>query len=352
MQNYQLYADAMSNYLVLRCPEDGKENYQYRMLAVNRIPGLLSCSARVIDGESFLYYCITSKQSLARKYEHCFVSEEQLKAFLYAAAAMVKSLSEFLLDTAKIIMDPEYIFYDDAREQYCFTYFPWMDRDNQQCALFEYLAERIDPADEIARIVAFRLCELSERDGFVLSAELLDHEYSMARGTTDPEQEECTKEKKEQKKENLADNEKSAQLKAGRDEWEELEEQEVLQKCGKKIREKKGMPPIGILLISLLFGCASAGLFAIRMLVKLTQEELFAVRAGIIFSLGMTMITAIYGIICSWRKAKQDIAAAEQIKDAQRKNAMTPAMEYGDSNSVCYDKKQVLQDCEAHRREK
>ena len=337
MQNYQLYADAMSNYLILRCPEDSKENYQYRMLAVNRIQGLLTCSARVIDGESFLYYCITSKQSLARKYEHCSIGEEQLKTFLYAAAAMVKSLSEFLLDTARIIMDPEYIFYDESREQYCFTYFPWFEGNNQQCALFEYLAERIDPADEIARIVAFRLCELSEKDGFVLNAELLDHEYSMARGTTDEEPQE-----KREKDVLFTDNEQPLQIKKSRDEWEELEEKELRYKDKKSNAAPKGMAPIGILLISLLFGSLSAGLFAVRMLVKLTQEEMFAVRAGIVFGLGMTMITAIYGIICSWKKARKDIAAAEEEKDMHRKNAMTPAVEYGDSNpSVCYDKKQV-----------
>ena len=337
MQNYQLYTDAMSNYLILRCPEDGREDYQYRMLAVNRIQGLLTCSARVIDGESFLYYCITSKQSLARKYEHCSIGEEQLKTFLYAAAAMVKSLSEFLLDTARIIMDPEYIFYDESREQYCFTYFPWIASNNQPCALFEYLAERIDPVDEIARIVAFRLCELSEKDGFVLSAELLDHEYSVARGTTDEELLE-----KREKNDPFTDNEQPVPIKKSRDEWDELDEKELRCRNEKGVTAKKGMPPIGILLISLLFGCMSAGLFAVRMLVKLTQEEMFAVRAGIVFGLGMTMITAIYGIIYSWKKARRDIAAAEEEKDTQRKNAMTPAVEYGDSNSsVCYDKKQV-----------
>ncbi len=333
MQNYQLYADAMSNYLILRCPEDGKEDYQYRMLAVNRIQGLLPCSARVIDGESFLYYCITSKQSLARKYEHCMISEEQLKGFLYAAAAMVKSLSEFLLDTAQIIMDPEFIFYDESREQYCFTYFPWMERNNRQCSLFEYLAERIDPTDEIARIVAFRLCELSEKDGFVLNAELLDREYSLARGTTDTETEE------EEKKHHYADEGNQIQTGNSQDEWEELEEKEIQHKNRKRARGKNGMPPIGILLISLLFGSISAGLFAVRMLVSLTAEEMFAVRTGIVFGLGMTMITAIYGIVCSWKKVKQDITAAEEERDAQRKNAMTPTIEYGESNSVCYDKK-------------
>lgn len=334
MQDYQLYSDAMSNYLILRCPEDGKDDYQYRMLAVNRIQGLLACSARVIDGESFLYYCITSKQSLARKYGYCSISEEQLKTFLYAVAAMVKSLSEFLLDTAKIIMDPEYIFYDETREQYYFTYFPWIERNKKQCALFEYLAERVDPADEIARIVAFRLCELSEKDGFVLTAEILDHEYSMARGTDSEDQED-----KKEKRESCSGNGKIMEIQEQQEEWEELEEKEDWQKSKKKFGGKRGTSPIRVLLISLLFGCLSAGLFAVRMLVKLTQEEMFAVRAGMVFSLGMTMLMAVYGIVCSWRKVKRDIAAAEEEEDTRRKNAMTPAMEYGDSISVCYDKK-------------
>ena len=106
---HRMYSDAMTNYLVLRCPQDAQNGYQYRMLAVNRIKGLLPCSFRTIDGEHFLYYGITSRQSVARMYDHRLITGEELRKILYSMAGMIHTLSEFLLDPEKLLLDPEYI---------------------------------------------------------------------------------------------------------------------------------------------------------------------------------------------------------------------------------------------------
>ena len=37
------YNDASHNYMVLECPPGLKDNYRYKMLAANRIKGLLVC---------------------------------------------------------------------------------------------------------------------------------------------------------------------------------------------------------------------------------------------------------------------------------------------------------------------
>ena len=64
------YKDTMRSYMIIPCPEEAEtESYQYRMLEMNRIPGLLACGLRHIDGERFLYYDITGRQSMQSLYE-------------------------------------------------------------------------------------------------------------------------------------------------------------------------------------------------------------------------------------------------------------------------------------------
>ena len=63
------YSDAAHNYMVLECPPELKENYQYKMLAANQIRGLLPCGSRTIDNHDYLYYDITSRQSLTDLYD-------------------------------------------------------------------------------------------------------------------------------------------------------------------------------------------------------------------------------------------------------------------------------------------
>ena len=47
------YKDTMRSYMIIPCPpEAGTTGYQYRMLEMNRIEGILPCGLRHIDGEN------------------------------------------------------------------------------------------------------------------------------------------------------------------------------------------------------------------------------------------------------------------------------------------------------------
>jgi hypothetical protein len=76
------YSDAAHNYMVLECPPGLKENYQYKMLAANRIRGLLACSGRTIDCREYLYYDISSRQSLTDLFERRPVRGSDLNRLL------------------------------------------------------------------------------------------------------------------------------------------------------------------------------------------------------------------------------------------------------------------------------
>ena len=341
------YTDAMSNYLIIRCPPSALDGYQYRMLAVNRIQGLLPCSMRGIDGETYLYYEITSRQSLARRYDHDKISGREMKGILYSVCRVFRTLAEYLLDNTGILMDPEYIFYDYETEEFWFTYYPEKIDENGLQNFIEYLADRVDLSSAEATAVIYRLCDLSEQPGFILREELLDHEYeqiSLKEGYRDCEQHDhdgLSPEKDPDlrirglKDQEIDDPEEDDLL------W--AEENESRKKPGKKKtgkdekRKKKsktdkrksdGMTPGKILAIAILFLTLSAGLWLATKYIVMDSAQFMAARGGVIAGLAGALITAVLGLICIYKRNREDDLEEKKLREEDRRNAMMPSAEY------------------------
>jgi hypothetical protein len=58
-----------------------EQKFQYCMINRGGIKGLLSCSLRYIDEEAYLYYDISSKQSVAHLYRNKALDREFLRDF-------------------------------------------------------------------------------------------------------------------------------------------------------------------------------------------------------------------------------------------------------------------------------
>ena len=100
---YSYFSDSLQNYLVLECPEQkDRMNYQYRMLSVNTIRGLLPSSIRTIDGIQYLYYDITSRQDLQSLYTDRYIPDQMWQCLLRCLARTGKTLSRFLLDEKRL----------------------------------------------------------------------------------------------------------------------------------------------------------------------------------------------------------------------------------------------------------
>ena len=167
------YSDAAHNYMVLECPPELKENYQYKMLAANRIKGLLSCSGRTIDSREYLYYDISSRQSLTDLYDKRPVRSADLSRILTDLVRVEEILTEYLLDTSHLILDPACV-YMDFREQACsFAYYPGQEPEKGMEGLFSFLADRVDGRDKQAAALIYRLCMMAEKPGFQLRARVL-----------------------------------------------------------------------------------------------------------------------------------------------------------------------------------
>lgn len=345
-QNY--YTDAMSNYLIIRCPADAAEGYQYRMLAVNRIRGLLPCSLRSIDGQTYLYYEITSRQNLAVKFDRRMISGQEMKKILYSITEMSKSLSDYLLDDRHLFMDPEYIFYDYEEEAYWFTYYPEQRDEGSLNRLMEYLADKIDPEAAESTAVVYRLCDLSSNQGFSLREELLDHEYEQAALKNIPEN------PGEQNREiNPADErnpdrilrhpgERDFRYDPAADEDMTVLSENAEGSCpGEKGTEKgcgeknEMMPaslrkrehPEGILIAAILFLVLAAGLGAAGYFMSFAGSFLYTARAGMIVCLILSIGLALYGAFQIWRKDRK-AQESLRLQREDRQNEMIPSMEY------------------------
>lgn len=167
------YSDASHNYMILECPAQLKENYQYRMLAANQIQGLLECSSRTIDHQDYLYYDISSRQSLADLFDRLPVRGQELQVILESLIRLEESLTEYLLDTVHLLTDPAAVYLDFRMQSCWFAYYPGEEASSDWEAFFSFLADRVDGSDKQTAALIYRLCMMAEKPGFRLRPEVL-----------------------------------------------------------------------------------------------------------------------------------------------------------------------------------
>ena len=155
------YKDSIRSYMIIPCPPEAvTESYQYRMLEMNRIEGLLPCGLRYIDGERYLYYDTTGKLSLKGLYEGRKLPGKEFYKLLGDSEKVCGSLAGYLLDEQHVVLSEDQIFYDFGSGSYYFTYYPGEVTTPE---VFRFLAEEIEPEDKRAAASAYRLC--AEADG-------------------------------------------------------------------------------------------------------------------------------------------------------------------------------------------
>ena len=166
MMKATYYNDSMRSYMIIPCPPEAEtEGYQYRMLEMNRIEGLLSCGLRYIDGERFLYYDITGRQGMQGLYEGRKISGTDLFNLLADMERVSLSLAEYLLDEQHLVLTKEQIFYDFGTGNYSFTYYPG---EVTEPGIFRFIADSIDGTDKQAAAAAYRLMSAAGGDRLAL----------------------------------------------------------------------------------------------------------------------------------------------------------------------------------------
>lgn len=137
------------NYVRVLLRERPEENrYQYCILNRGGIRYLLPCSLRYINGETFLYYDISSTQSMSQLFETHTIRREWMEDFLWGVERMQQELGRYLLEDHNVIWNPEHIYQDLERNDFCFLYVPYYQGDTGLKQLLDFWVEHIDYEDE------------------------------------------------------------------------------------------------------------------------------------------------------------------------------------------------------------
>lgn len=162
------YKDYRHNYLILKGVDFSPNMYQCKMVTGNKIAGLLPCQEKHINGETLLYYEITSKQTMAGIYENARISMKQLRKLFIHLKITWEEMSRYLLDESGLVLLPEYIYVDVETEDMLFLYYPFDTEEKYITTLLEFLIDRVDSEDRQAVEVTYKMYELVEKEQFVL----------------------------------------------------------------------------------------------------------------------------------------------------------------------------------------
>ena len=158
----------MERKITIEEPKVYREDYQMKILYMNEIDGILPVKGRGLDENSFYDYNVSGKVSMKAMYERNKISGEDLKLFLRQFLAVIKEVEKYLLNIHCILLEPEYIFYEEKKFYFC--YFPLEKRDiwEQFHKLSEYFVKKTDYKDKE-----------SVRITFVLHKETMEENYSL-----------------------------------------------------------------------------------------------------------------------------------------------------------------------------
>lgn len=158
----------MERKITIEEPKVYREDYQMKMLYMNEIEGILPVKGRGLDENSFYDYNVSGKVSMKAMYERNKISGEDLKLFLRQFLAVIKEVEKYLLNIHCILLEPEYIFYEEKKFYFC--YYPLGKRDiwEQFHKLSEYFVKKTDYKDKE-----------SVRITFVLHKETMEENYSL-----------------------------------------------------------------------------------------------------------------------------------------------------------------------------
>ncbi len=150
------------NYLRMECdavPETNK--YEYRMMNVDSIYGLLPCHIRFINGSAYLYYDVSATNSFASVFSNRNITRKDMEKLAQAIRSTIESLEKHLLEGVNLVFDPELIFLDTQTEDIYFIYYPYYAENPglNFLKLAEFLSTHIDHEDEDLVEKTYRLYE-------------------------------------------------------------------------------------------------------------------------------------------------------------------------------------------------
>ncbi|MDD3368623.1 MAG: DUF6382 domain-containing protein [Lachnospiraceae bacterium] len=134
------------NYIRYRKNSAENEIFTARMLEQNNIPGLLKTFCKNINDEQFIYYDITSLQSLENILLKKSMNEDDMNALFHSLQTVNCKMEEYLLDTEMLIIKENCIFYNLDTKEFLFLCDPYEKEEKieQWGDFVEYLITKTD----------------------------------------------------------------------------------------------------------------------------------------------------------------------------------------------------------------
>jgi|GEM_PF-1269060 len=323
--DYKYYRDMNHNYMVISGEKNNKDKYQYKMLTTNKIKGFIPCSEHNLNGNTYLYYEVDSRQTIKNMYSSRKMNYKQLCALLRDIVDAADNISEYLLGYDGIMLSGDFIFEDIETGEHSFIYCPFnMDKDIGQIFAMEII-DYIDQNDEKASDLAYKLCDLSQNKGVLLqdiikiclkdSVEIQDKYESVINVKQfDNSRNNSIKAM------NVDDKSFSKDIETDICNIEDIDEydEDNLSNKGKKKSAKKAKKGTGKgqLVFSGLFGIVIISLFYIRYTYILSYTESILTLIVMIVSILMSVISFISGII-KRAAAEEETEDIEDIDDEE-----------------------------------
>lgn len=168
------FRDYKHNYMILRCEQQqAAASYQCRLLTSGRIEGILRCSLRHVNGESYFYYDISSRATLEGLYRGRKMSAQQIRDLLEQLYEIYCGLGDCFMEESRLVLLPEYIYYDMSHKKYIGLYYPDYETDKPYEALMDFLLEHLDGRDDRLADRIYTMYERMEESSFSLRDALL-----------------------------------------------------------------------------------------------------------------------------------------------------------------------------------
>jgi hypothetical protein len=142
-----------------------EKRYQYCILSRGGINGLLECSLRYIDGDSYLYYDITSRQNLTQMFRKRRIDRMWMKDFIGSFREIRRELDRFLLSDSNILWFPEHIYQDLEENIFSFIYVPYLEKENGFGNLLDFIVDNMNYDDEQLVDFVYKMYEQYEENG-------------------------------------------------------------------------------------------------------------------------------------------------------------------------------------------
>ena len=140
------------NFMIIQY--EPKDEYEIKMVCMNKIKGLLDVHVNFFNGSCDLYYDISSRQPINRLYERKEMEYEDIRLLLQSVKIILEEAKKYLLDISNVFFSPEYGYCNPENQRTEWIFYPGEDNDGLR-ELAEYIIERVNHSDSMAVDMAY-----------------------------------------------------------------------------------------------------------------------------------------------------------------------------------------------------